>query len=74
MSLEKAIFYDKEHRKPYYGNNSKNFDWSCRNHRGCSRCEEDRLHNTNVKLLESLRQLEDFNNESLAQLNRASLP
>lgn len=36
MSLEKAIYYGKEHRKPY--RKSKAFDSSCRNHGGCSWC------------------------------------
>jgi len=63
MSLEKAIYYGKEHRKPYYGNSSKNFDWSCRNHRGCSRCEEDRLHNEKAKIIESKKQLEEVTYE-----------
>jgi hypothetical protein len=40
MSLNKAIFHKKEHRKEYYG--SKAIDRSCRNHGGCSWCEENR--------------------------------
>lgn len=42
MSLEKAIFHGKEHRKRHYG--SKVFDWSCRNHGGCDYCKANRLY------------------------------
>ena len=42
MSLDKAIKYGKEKRKPYKG--SKIFDKSCRNHGGCPWCEENRKH------------------------------
>ena len=40
--LNKAIFYGKEHRKPYKG--SKAIDPSCRNHGGCIWCEQNRKH------------------------------
>lgn len=40
MSLDKAICYNKEHRKPYYG--SKAIDKTCRNHGSCLWCEENR--------------------------------
>jgi len=40
MSLEKAIKYNKEYRKPYRG--SKAFDCTCRNHGSCSYCEHNR--------------------------------
>lgn len=46
MSLDKAIKYGKEKRKPYRG--SKEFDYSCRNHGSCPWCEKNRLFN-NVK-------------------------
>ena len=36
MSLEKAIEHRKERRKPY--RDSRRFDYSCRNHGGCSWC------------------------------------
>lgn len=42
MSLDKAIKYGKEKRKPYKG--SKIFDKSCRNHGGCPWCERNRKH------------------------------
>lgn len=40
MSLDKAIKYGKEFRRPYKG--SKVFFSSCRNHGYCPRCERDR--------------------------------
>ena len=40
MSLEKAIIYKKENRKPYRG--SAAFDCSCRNHGSCGYCESNR--------------------------------
>jgi len=37
----------KDHRKPYYSNRknsrAKVFDHSCRNHRSCKYCQEQRL-------------------------------
>lgn len=42
MSLDKAIRYGKEHRRPYTG--SKAIDGTCRNHGGCPWCEENRRH------------------------------
>ncbi len=47
MSMEKAIEHGKEHRKPYTG--SKSIDKTCRNHGGCSWCEENRKHKYIVK-------------------------
>ncbi len=43
MSLDKAIKYGKEHRKPYY--DSREFDRTCRNHGSDSYATEGRLHN-----------------------------
>lgn len=42
MPLDKAIMHGKEHRKAYRG--TKAVDHSCRNHGGCSYCEENRRH------------------------------
>ena len=42
MSLDKAIFHGKEHRKPYRG--AKAIDPTCRNHGGCPACESNRMH------------------------------
>lgn len=42
MSLDKAIKYKKEKRKPYTG--AKAVDRTCRNHGSCSWCEANRLY------------------------------
>lgn len=42
MSLDKAIKYNKEHRKIYRG--AKSVDSTCRNHGGCPWCEENRTY------------------------------
>ena len=42
MSLDKAIKYGKEHRKPYRG--AKAIDYTCRNHGSCEYCKGNRLH------------------------------
>lgn len=42
MSLDKAIKYGKEKRKPYYG--SQACDWTCRPHGTCDWCRGNRLH------------------------------
>lgn len=49
MSLDKAIYYGKEHRKPYY--RSGRFDYSCRPHGACPYCRRGRLHNNYVRML-----------------------
>lgn len=43
MSLDKAIKYGKEYRKPY-GNYAKSVDRTCRNHGSCSWCEGNRTY------------------------------
>ena len=40
--LNKAIKHNKEYRKEF--RNSKQFDYSCRNHGSCSWCETNRRH------------------------------
>lgn len=40
MSFDKAIKYNKEHRKEY--NDSRAFDRTCRCHGSCSYCERNR--------------------------------
>ena len=58
MSLSKAIKYNKEHRKPYYG--SKAIDKTCRNHGGCPWCEGNRMYK-NIKRIQSIdSQIQDF--------------
>lgn len=42
MSLDKGIEHGKEHRKPYRG--GKAVSHRCRNHGGCERCKNNRLH------------------------------
>ena len=56
--LDKAIFYGKEHRKPYYG--SEAYSCSCRNHGGCPWCEGNRLYNTKRKLEQSNYSLKNY--------------
>ena len=57
MSLDKAIKYGKEHRKPYRG--SKSIDKTCRNHGGCDYCKSNRLHKHKRRMKPIY--LEDFN-------------
>ena len=49
MSLNKAILYGKEHRKPYRGFGGRiiieKAASSCRNHGSCPYCRGNRLHN-----------------------------
>jgi hypothetical protein len=42
MSLDKAIKYGKEHRKPYRG--AAAWDSHCRNNNYCSWCRDNRTH------------------------------
>lgn len=51
MSLDKAIKYGKEKRKPYYG--SKCIDKTCRNHGGCPCCTKNRAYK-NLKTLQKM--------------------
>ena len=52
MSLDKAIKYGKEHRKPYTG--GKAFARSCCNHGLCAFCMENRIHKFRDKHPETL--------------------
>lgn len=52
MSLNKAIEHGKEHRKPYRG--GKAIDKTCRNHGGCSWCENNRKHKFLKKMQEKI--------------------
>lgn len=47
MSLDKAIQYKKEHRKPY--RKSKSFDRSCRNHGTCPYCKQNRQYKNKLQ-------------------------
>lgn len=55
MSLDKAVQYGKEHRKPYTG--SEVYFQSCRNHGGCPWCEENRKHKFRDKHPQSLEEV-----------------
>ena len=57
MSLDKAIKYGKEKRKPYRG--AKALDSWCRNHGNCSWCKEGRLHKNKKREKSILEQMED---------------
>ena len=58
MSLDKAIQYNKEYRKPYYG--SKSFDKSCRNHGDCPCCLGNRLYKNRKKEISMLDKLKEI--------------
>ena len=62
MSLDKAIKHGKEHRKPYTG--SKAIDHTCRNHGGCTWCEENRKYKTVKKIQKMDSLLRDYFRES----------
>ena len=63
MSLDKAIEYGKEKRKPYTG--SKAIDCTCRNHGSCEWCERNRLYQR-LKVEEASRQaLEEMKEDDL---------
>lgn len=53
MSLDKAIEYGKEKRKPYKG--AKAIDRTCRNHGSCEWCKRNRLYRQ-LKMDETSRQ------------------
>ena len=42
MSLDKAILYGKERRRPYTG--AKAIDRTCRNHGGCGWCRDNLMY------------------------------
>lgn len=60
MSLDKAIKYGKEKRKPYYG--CKSFDPACRNHGSDTYMIESRLHNRKKAELKAQAQIKDYEN------------
>ena len=47
--MNKAIEHGKEYRKPYRG--AKAIDRACRNHGGCSWCEENRKYKYIKKII-----------------------
>jgi len=68
MSLEKAIQYKKEFRKPFYG--SARWDGSCRCHGGCSYC----LSNRTIQSQRALRSSEDKLNDLYCEYTGAGDP
>lgn len=58
MSLDKAIIFGKEHRKPYYG--SKAIDPSCRNHGSDTWELENRTHKNDKRLLALMQREEEL--------------
>ena len=54
MTLDKAIKYGKEKRRPYTG--AKAIDCTCRNHGTCEWCKQNRL-------IQALRELEATEDE-----------
>ena len=61
MSLDKAIQYGKEKRKPYYG--AQAIDCTCRPYGSCEWCRGNRMYQQ-LKMDEASRQaLEEFENE-----------
>jgi hypothetical protein len=63
MSLEKAIYYGKEHRKPLW--RSARFDYSCRNHGACGYCEANRLFwRHKIEMAAYLQEMEELDGSS----------
>jgi hypothetical protein len=58
MSLDKAIEYGKEKRRPYY--KSQAFDATCRPHGGCPWCERARLIKDKKSRIELEEQLKEI--------------
>ena len=58
MSLDKAIFYGKEHRKPFY--DSRRFDRTCRNHGACGYCRNRRLFKNKRREQVSIEKLNEY--------------
>ena len=61
MSLDKAIIYKKEHRKPYTG--AKSIDAQCRNHGTCDYCIRNRLYNFRKNNEKMMLQLKEYENQ-----------
>lgn len=58
MSLDKAILYGKEHRKPFHG--AKSVDRTCRNHGDCPYCKENRTFKNKRAEEDSFKKLKDW--------------
>ena len=55
MGLEKAIEHGKEHRKPFKG--AKSVDFQCRNHGDCDYCKCNRLYQYRKSLMKANQKL-----------------
>lgn len=67
MGLEKSIKSGKEYRKPFgkeTGTYAKSIDCTCRNHGSCKWCLGNRLYKNVKRELSSVKQLEEFEEES----------
>lgn len=69
MGLEKSIYHGKEKRKSFVG--AKSFVRACRNHGGCSYCEDERTFfdkkervGAKVKLDDFFKELEEISDDS----------
>lgn len=62
MSLDKAIKFGKEKRKPYRG--AKAVDKSCRNHGDCSYCQSNRMHKNRRRNFSFCEEEEECNGEN----------
>ena len=65
MSLDKAIMYGKERRRPYRG--AKAIDPACRNHGDDDWAIESRLHKHKKRQLSAKEQLEELESEEELQ-------
>jgi hypothetical protein len=61
MSLNKAIKYGKEKRKPRY--KSKTIDTTCCNHNSCRHCESNKRHKYYKAEYSADEQLKEYHNE-----------
>lgn len=67
MSLDKAILYKKEYRKPY--RKAKAFVKSCRNNNSCSYCKSNRIFFDYKKRKAAEIDMDDFNKQKQYELN-----
>ena len=58
MSLDKAIKYEKEHRKEYY--DSRAVDTTCRSHGSCPWCQGSRFHKYAKQDVNAKQQLKEY--------------
>jgi hypothetical protein len=58
MSLKKAIEHKKEHRKEYTG--AKSVATSCRNHKGCKWCEDNRTYQSRKQIQKANEEMATF--------------